>query len=206
MPILNSGQRTRTSRSWYQTSSRNLSRDSNEYGESIAKLSNMLGGGVLLQRFGDLVKGRRSSARRMEKCFHKAYAPGHAGRPQPGHTEEAAGQYNRNDICAGQDRAGYGRTKIRCCTVWKSSSTTSKIEVDEHLQTSGTGTLCAGRRIGSYTLSFAGVCERCVCRQDTGRKIRQEGIEQWDKSCAEKAVANHKKKIQLCTGCRMRVL
>lgn len=44
-------------------------KDSNEYGESIAKLSNMLGGGVLLQRFGDLVKGRRSSARRMEKCF-----------------------------------------------------------------------------------------------------------------------------------------
>jgi len=44
-------------------------KNSNEYGESIAKLSNMLGGGVLLQRFGDLVKGRRSSARRMEKCF-----------------------------------------------------------------------------------------------------------------------------------------
>ncbi len=43
--------------------------DSNEYGESIAKLSNMLGGGVLLQRFGDLVKGRRSSARRMQKCY-----------------------------------------------------------------------------------------------------------------------------------------
>lgn len=43
--------------------------DSNEYGESIARLSNMLGGGVLLQRFGDLVKGRRSSDRRMEKCF-----------------------------------------------------------------------------------------------------------------------------------------
>jgi uncharacterized FAD-dependent dehydrogenase len=42
---------------------------SNEYGESIARLSNMLGGGVLLQRFGDLVKGRRSSAKRMEKCF-----------------------------------------------------------------------------------------------------------------------------------------
>jgi uncharacterized FAD-dependent dehydrogenase len=42
---------------------------SNEYGESIARLSNMLGGGVLLQRFGDLVKGRRSSAKRMEKSF-----------------------------------------------------------------------------------------------------------------------------------------
>lgn len=44
-------------------------KNSNEYGESIARLSNMLGGGVLLQRFGDLVKGRRSSERRMEKCF-----------------------------------------------------------------------------------------------------------------------------------------
>ncbi len=44
-------------------------KNSNEYGESIARLSNMLGGGVLMQRFGDLVKGRRSSDRRMKKCF-----------------------------------------------------------------------------------------------------------------------------------------
>lgn len=44
-------------------------KNSNEYGESIARLSNMLGGGVLMQRFGDLVMGRRSSERRMLKCF-----------------------------------------------------------------------------------------------------------------------------------------
>ena len=44
-------------------------KNSNEYGEHIARLSNMLGGGVIMQRFGDLVKGRRSSERRMEKCF-----------------------------------------------------------------------------------------------------------------------------------------
>jgi uncharacterized FAD-dependent dehydrogenase len=44
-------------------------KNSNEYGESIARLSNMLGGGVIMQRFGDLVKGRRSSERRMMKCF-----------------------------------------------------------------------------------------------------------------------------------------
>ncbi|WP_138158946.1 NAD(P)/FAD-dependent oxidoreductase [Peptoniphilus catoniae] len=44
-------------------------KDSNEYGESVAKLSNMLGGGIILQRFGDLIKGRRSSDRRMKKCF-----------------------------------------------------------------------------------------------------------------------------------------
>jgi len=54
-------------------------KDSNEYGESIARLSNMLGGGVLLQRFGDLVKGRRSSARRMEKCFTRPTLKATAG-------------------------------------------------------------------------------------------------------------------------------
>ncbi len=42
-------------------------KDSNEYGESIAKLSNMLGGGVIVQRFGDLVRGRRSTVNRIEE-------------------------------------------------------------------------------------------------------------------------------------------
>ncbi len=41
--------------------------DSNEYGESIARLSNMLGGGVIVQRFGDLERGRRSNQSRIEK-------------------------------------------------------------------------------------------------------------------------------------------
>ena len=44
-------------------------RDSNGYGESIAKLSNMLGGGVLVQRFGDLIRGRRSNASRIEEGY-----------------------------------------------------------------------------------------------------------------------------------------
>ena len=44
-------------------------KDSNGYGESIARLSNMLGGGVIVQRFGDLVRGRRSTAKRIEEAF-----------------------------------------------------------------------------------------------------------------------------------------
>ncbi len=44
-------------------------KNSNEYGESIARLSNMLGGGVLVQRFGDLVQGRRTNDHRMSKSF-----------------------------------------------------------------------------------------------------------------------------------------
>ena len=42
-------------------------RDSNGYGESIARLSNMLGGGVIVQRFGDLERGRRSNEKRIMK-------------------------------------------------------------------------------------------------------------------------------------------
>ena len=44
-------------------------KDSNGYGESIARLSNMLGGGVIVQRFGDLIRGRRSNKSRIEESF-----------------------------------------------------------------------------------------------------------------------------------------
>ncbi len=44
-------------------------KDSNGYGESIARLSNMLGGGVIVQRFGDLIRGQRSTPKRMEESF-----------------------------------------------------------------------------------------------------------------------------------------
>lgn len=44
-------------------------KDSNGYGESIARLSNMLGGGVIVQRFGDLIRGRRSTEERIRESF-----------------------------------------------------------------------------------------------------------------------------------------
>lgn len=44
---------------------------SNQYGESIARLSNMLGGGVIVQRFGDLIRGQRSTPNRMKSGFIK---------------------------------------------------------------------------------------------------------------------------------------
>ncbi len=44
-------------------------KDSNGYGESIARLSNMLGGGVIVQRFGDLIRGQRSTQKRIEESF-----------------------------------------------------------------------------------------------------------------------------------------
>lgn len=44
-------------------------KDSNGYGESIARLSNMLGGGVIVQRFGDLIRGRRTNHKRLSDSF-----------------------------------------------------------------------------------------------------------------------------------------
>ncbi len=44
-------------------------KDSNGYGGSIARLSNMLGGGVIVQRFGDLIRGQRSTQGRIEESF-----------------------------------------------------------------------------------------------------------------------------------------
>jgi uncharacterized FAD-dependent dehydrogenase len=44
-------------------------RDSNGYGESIVRLSNMLGGGVMVQRFGDLIQGHRSTPQRIAESF-----------------------------------------------------------------------------------------------------------------------------------------
>lgn len=42
-----------------------------QYGKRIASFSNMLGGGIIVQRFGDLMKGRRTNAHRMAKSFTK---------------------------------------------------------------------------------------------------------------------------------------
>lgn len=44
-------------------------KDSNAFGEHIASLVNMLAGGVMVQRFGDLLKNKRSNDERMNKSF-----------------------------------------------------------------------------------------------------------------------------------------
>lgn len=40
-----------------------------QYGKRIASLSNMLGGGVIVQRFGDLIKGVRTNEHRLNQSF-----------------------------------------------------------------------------------------------------------------------------------------
>jgi hypothetical protein len=45
------------------------------YGRYIAQLANLLGGGVIVQRLGDLLAGRRSTRERIAKCLTKPTLP-----------------------------------------------------------------------------------------------------------------------------------
>jgi uncharacterized FAD-dependent dehydrogenase len=45
------------------------------YGRYIAQLANLLGGGVIVQRLGDLLAGRRSTKKRMGRCLTRPTLP-----------------------------------------------------------------------------------------------------------------------------------
>lgn len=148
-------------------------KDSNEYGESIARLSNMLGGGVLLQRFGDLVKGRRSSARRMEKCFTRPTlqaTPGDLSLVIPKRQLDNIIEmiYALDKIAPGtanEDTLLYG-VEVKFYN--------SKIEVDEKLQTKVKGLYALGDGSGvTHSLSQASASGVYVARllaKQYGRK------------------------------------
>lgn len=133
-------------------------KNSNEYGESIAKLSNMLGGGVLMQRFGDLVKGRRSSERRMKKCFTKPSL-----KATPGDLSLVIPKRQLDDIIemiyqldkiapgtANEDTLLYG-VEVKFYN--------SKIKVNENFETEQEGLFAIGDGSGiTHSLSQASAC------------------------------------------------
>lgn len=140
-------------------------KDSNEYGESIARLSNMLGGGVLLQRFGDLVKGRRSSSVRMERCFTRPTL-----KATPGDLSLVIPKRQLDDIIemvyaldkiapgmANDDTLLYG-VEVKFYN--------SKVKVDENLETSLEGLYIVGDGGGAtHSLSQASASGVLVARR-----------------------------------------
>ena len=138
--------------------------DSNEYGESIAKLSNMLGGGVLMQRFGDLVKGRRSSERRMAKSFTKPTMNATAGdlslvMPKRQLDDIIEMIYQLDKIAPGMandDTLLYG-IEVKFYN--------SEIEVDDKFESKQKGLYCIGDGSGAtHSLSQASACGIEVAR------------------------------------------
>ena len=144
-------------------------KNSNEYGESIAKLSNMLGGGVLMQRFGDLVKGRRSSEKRMEKSFtHPTLAatPGDLSLVMPKRQLDDIIEmvYQLDKIAPGtsnDDTLLYG-VEVKFYN--------SEVEVDENLETTIPGLYAIGDGSGvTHSLSQASASGVHIARHIAGK-------------------------------------
>ena len=132
-------------------------KDSNGYGESIARLSNMLGGGVIVQRFGDLVRGRRSNTKRIEEGLVTptlAATPGDLSLVLPKRILDGIIEmiYALDKIAPGtanDDTLLYG-VEVKFYNM--------EVEIDEHLQSK-----YHRRRKWRYTFSVPRVSIRCIC-------------------------------------------
>lgn len=142
-------------------------KDSNGYGESIARLSNMLGGGVIVQRFGDLVRGRRSNAKRIAEGIIEptlAATPGDLSLVLPKRILDGIMEmiYALDKIAPGtanDDTLLYG-VEVKFYNM--------EVEIDEHLETKHKGLYIIGDGSGvTHSLSHASASGVFVAREIT---------------------------------------
>ena len=140
-------------------------KDSNGYGESIARLSNMLGGGVIVQRFGDLIRGQRSTPKRIEESFVTPTlnaTPGDLSLVLPKRILDGIIEmiYALDKIAPGtanDDTLLYG-VEVKFYNM--------EVEVDEHLQTKYDGLYVIGDGSGiTHSLSHASASGVYVARE-----------------------------------------
>ncbi len=147
-------------------------KDSNGYGESIAKLSNMLGGGVIVQRFGDLVRGRRSNEKRIEEGLVQptlAATPGDLSLVLPKRILDGIIEmiYALDKIAPGtanDDTLLYG-VEVKFYNM--------EVAIDEHLETKHKGLYIIGDGSGvTHSLSHASASGVYVARDIAGQSVR----------------------------------
>lgn len=143
-------------------------KDSNGYGESIARLSNMLGGGVIVQRFGDLVRGRRSNSKRIAEGLIEptlAATPGDLSLVLPKRILDGIIEmiYALDKIAPGtanDDTLLYG-VEVKFYNM--------EVEIDEHLETKHKGLYIIGDGSGvTHSLSHASASGVFVAREIAG--------------------------------------
>ena len=148
-------------------------KDSNGYGESIARLSNMLGGGVIVQRFGDLVRGRRSTEARVRENFVTptlAATPGDLSLVIPKRILDGIIEmiYALDKIAPGtanDDTLLYG-VEVKFYNM--------EVEIDEHLETCSKGLYVIGDCSGvTHSLSHASASGVHVARQILSEQGKQ---------------------------------
>ena len=145
-------------------------RDSNGYGESIAKLSNMLGGGVIVQRFGDLINGKRSNEHRISGSFVTptlAATPGDLSLVIPKRILDGIIEmvYALDKIAPGTANADtllYG-VEVKFYNM--------EVELDKNLMTEHEGLYIIGDGSGvTHSLSHASASGVCVARRIAGKE------------------------------------
>ena len=143
-------------------------RDSNGYGESIVRLSNMLGGGAIVQRFGDLERGRRSTQKRIDEGTvvpTLAATPGDLSLVLPKRILDGIIEmlYALDKIAPGtanDDTLLYG-VEVKFYNM--------EVELDEHLQTRYPGLYVIGDGSGvTHSLSHASASGVYVARRIAG--------------------------------------
>jgi len=144
------------------------------YGKHIASLSNMLAGGVLVQRFGDLVGGRRSNEHRMSKSFVRptltAAVPGDLSLALPKRQLDNIIEmiYQLDKIAPGT--ANYDTLLYGAEVKFYSS----RLELTSELETAFPGFFAAGDGAGiTRGLAQAGASGICVARA-VSRRIQEE--------------------------------
>ncbi|MDO4473192.1 MAG: NAD(P)/FAD-dependent oxidoreductase [Eubacteriales bacterium] len=146
-------------------------KDSNGYGESIARLSNMLGGGVIVQRFGDLIRGKRSTVSRIAQSYvvpTLAATPGDLSLVMPKRILDGIIEmiYALDKIAPGtanDDTLLYG-VEVKFYNM--------EVEIDEHLETRHKGLFVIGDCSGvTHSLSHASASGVCVARYIAGKDL-----------------------------------
>ena len=146
-------------------------KESNEYGESIARLSNMLGGGVIVQRFGDLERGRRSNQKRIDEGTIRptlAATPGDLSLVLPKRIMDGIIEmiYALDKIAPGtanDDTLLYG-VEVKFYNM--------EVKLNERLETNYKGLYVIGDGSGvTHSLSHASASGIYVARQIAGEKI-----------------------------------
>ena len=145
-------------------------KESNDYGESIARLSNMLGGGVIVQRFGDLERGRRSNEKRILEGTVRptlAATPGDLSLVLPKRILDGIIEmiYALDKIAPGtanDDTLLYG-VEVKFYNM--------EVKLDRHLETTYPGFFIIGDGSGvTHSLSHASASGVFVARQIAGRE------------------------------------
>lgn len=142
--------------------------DSTAYAENIVRLSNMLGGGVMVQRFGDLIRGKRSTVARIEEGYVTptlSATPGDLSLVMPKRILDGIIEmiYALDKICPGtanDDTLLYG-VEVKFYNM--------QVEIDNNLETKHKGLYVIGDGSGvTHSLSHASASGVYVARKILG--------------------------------------